>query len=89
MRPVLQRTARSIRCRYLGQDGQAYPAALDSFTDGAIVVCACGHSVHLKVLRGTRNADKRCDARCMSATGPSCECACGGANHGAGHEAVA
>jgi len=24
-----------------------------------------------------------CDVRCMGATGPSCSCACGGANHGA------
>jgi hypothetical protein len=25
-----------------------------------------------------------CDARCMSARGPNCECSCGGKNHGAG-----
>ena len=25
-----------------------------------------------------------CDNRCTSATGPNCECACGGANHGSG-----
>ena len=27
---------------------------------------------------------KACNDRCMGATGPSCECACGGENHGAG-----
>lgn len=26
-----------------------------------------------------------CDARCMNAIGPNCECSCGGANHGRGH----
>jgi hypothetical protein len=26
----------------------------------------------------------KCDARCLNATGKSCECACGGKNHGAG-----
>ena len=25
-----------------------------------------------------------CDIRCMMATGPDCECSCGGANHGRG-----
>lgn len=26
-----------------------------------------------------------CDARCMNAIGHSCDCSCGGANHGRGH----
>lgn len=26
-----------------------------------------------------------CDSRCTNAIGPDCNCACGGANHGAGH----
>lgn len=26
----------------------------------------------------------RCDAKCYDATGDSCQCICGGANHGAG-----
>lgn len=32
------------------------------------------------------NAAERheCGPRCMGATGPNCECSCGGANHGAG-----
>ena len=28
----------------------------------------------------------RCDARCYNATGPDCDCVCGGMNHGAGEE---
>lgn len=27
----------------------------------------------------------QCDARCMNARGKSCECSCGGKNHGAGN----
>lgn len=27
---------------------------------------------------------KRCDARCLNALGPNCECQCGGVNHGRG-----
>lgn len=26
----------------------------------------------------------RCDAKCYNATGPDCDCICGGKNHGAG-----
>lgn len=26
-----------------------------------------------------------CGGKCMNATGPSCDCSCGGMNHGAGH----
>lgn len=28
----------------------------------------------------------RCDAKCYMATGPECDCICGGKNHGAGLE---
>jgi len=31
-----------------------------------------------------RPSKHKCDARCMNAKGTSCECSCGGANHGAG-----
>lgn len=34
-------------------------------------------------IKGVVNVDKACDGRCMSATGPNCECSCGGENHGA------
>ena len=33
-------------------------------------------------LRGTFNAEKTCTGRCMGATGPACDCQCGGENHG-------
>lgn len=33
-------------------------------------------------LEGTYDASKVCNARCMGAAGPSCECSCAGANHG-------
>lgn len=32
---------------------------------------------------GVVNESRACDGRCMSATGPNCECSCGGSNHGA------
>lgn len=33
-------------------------------------------------IQGTHNPHKGCNARCEGATGPSCECECGGENHG-------
>jgi len=32
---------------------------------------------------GVVREDRACDGRCLAATGPNCECSCGGANHGA------
>jgi hypothetical protein len=42
------------------------------------------HAWEGRTLEGQHNAKVRCDARCMGAKGHQCECACGGANHGAG-----
>ena len=36
-------------------------------------------------IRGRYSAVHACDARCIYAKGPNCECSCGGANHGVGH----
>lgn len=33
-------------------------------------------------LKGRVNPAKECNGICMGATGPSCDCACGGENHG-------
>lgn len=57
-----------------------------SFTAGAVrygLVCAeHGTWVHVRPLQGHVVEGKRCDGRCTSATGPVCECECGGENHG-------
>ncbi len=37
------------------------------------------------IVKGRYSAHRRCDARCENAVGPSCECQCGGANHGRGY----
>lgn len=36
-------------------------------------------------LKGTVNPAKECNGRCMASKGPSCDCACGGENHGSSH----
>ena len=51
----------------------------------SVVPCPeCGNRVTVKAVSGTTST-KECDARCMGAVGPSCDCSCGGENHGAGH----
>jgi len=45
----------------------------------------CGAPRHAIAVRGTYSAKKLCGARCMASTGPSCECSCGGKNHGASY----
>lgn len=42
----------------------------------------CHHAMKYGVLDGTVVEGHVCDARCTSARGPSCDCSCGGKNHG-------
>jgi hypothetical protein len=42
------------------------------------------HPVERKIEYKSNPPLHKCDARCMSAKGRSCECSCGGKNHGAG-----
>ena len=48
---------------------------------------SCGKRIRLQPVKGTFSESRKCDARCTGATGPNCECQCGGANHGAAHAA--
>jgi hypothetical protein len=43
----------------------------------------CGHSRKAAQVIGHYSPDHMCDSRCVNATGPNCDCQCGGANHGA------
>jgi len=84
--PGLKHTARSVRCAFDLGGGTIVCATAGSFSDGCFMTCPCGKRFPVRPVRGTHNPDKACSARCQSATGPSCECACGGDNHGASHE---
>lgn len=42
-------------------------------------------SLNLRAIDGTVVPGKKCDARCTGAKGSSCECSCGGENHGCDH----
>jgi hypothetical protein len=67
----------------LATDHLFYKVRVDAMT-AAGLICT-DHNRYLKpeAVRGVVNVDKTCDGRCMAATRASCECSCGGANHGA------
>lgn len=46
--------------------------------------CSKG-GIWFKYVVGSFNPDKVCDGRCMSAKRSSCDCSCGGENHGSAH----
>lgn len=58
-------------------------ATVEGNGDRATIVCRCGALVDAERIYGAMTAGT-CDQRCEGATGPICECACGGANHGGG-----
>lgn len=45
----------------------------------------CNKLTAVEQVFGAVSATKDCDARCINAKRSSCECSCGGANHGGGH----
>lgn len=47
----------------------------------------CGRRVSRVSVRGVFRPSHKCDARCLNSKGGTCECACGGKNHGAGYSA--
>lgn len=84
---------RTVGNEYVGPWFQAFTAdsgaTLYNANGRLIVPCrGCGVLRFAMSVRGVYSAKIKCDARCTHAKGHSCECACGGKNHGAGNEAV-
>lgn len=80
-------SARSGERVLLTPDGASYDHDHPFMLNGVAVCARCpDHGVfRLSLLRGRYVEARMCDARCMNATGPNCDCSCGGANHGASH----
>lgn len=49
--------------------------------DTALYDLSCFLLTHIQI-EGHYREDKKCDGRCIHATGHDCECSCGGKNHG-------
>lgn len=48
--------------------------------------CACGGIIKgWTALKAKISAKHVCGAKCIASKGPSCECSCGGKNHGSSH----
>ena len=47
-----------------------------------------GHLATFAPVQGSFSEAHKCGARCLNATGPSCECQCGGERHGSGHASL-
>lgn len=47
--------------------------------------CCANFKRSCKFVSGKFSAVHTCGSKCLSSTGPACECSCGGKNHGAGH----
>jgi hypothetical protein len=68
--------------RYMTTQG----ALLKSLSSRTCEGCGGGRGHYdVNIVRGVVVEDKPCNAKCMGAVGPSCECSCGGKNHGGGH----
>lgn len=58
-----------------------------AMNDSSRAACACGRSVYgveLRIVQGRFSPDHKCGARCRNSKGHTCDCSCGGANHGQG-----
>jgi hypothetical protein len=53
--------------------------------DGDYFRCECGRLALVKPIKGRIKPAIVCDSRCTGATGPACDCSCGGDNHGGAH----
>jgi len=84
---ILKHTCGAISRVYVGPwyfkgyaaDGRT-PADLD-----ATITCACGKQLkieHGRALYGRYVTTTICSDKCTGASGPSCDCQCGGMNHG-------
>lgn len=62
------------------------PVYIHERTGSVVLNCkGCGAPKYATRVAGVFNAAVKCGARCMSATGTTCECSCAGKNHGGNH----
>jgi hypothetical protein len=81
----------SALATYCGGTGPSLAADSPVFIGkwgGIVIKCkGCGEERDAKRVKGVFSAKHVCSAKCLASTGFSCECSCGGKNHGASHAA--
>lgn len=83
-----KRTISALMTAEIHVGGRAYAegdVAAHVISNGVIIVPCCGRNRELRAVRGILSEKHQCGARCMASKGPSCECSCGGQNHGASY----
>lgn len=86
MTTAIATTGQILRCgrkhtTKLDNDWRSLDAHWDAY---GYMRCHCGAPVKMTQIQG-RVTDTKCGARCTSATGPVCDCECGGNRHGEDH----
>lgn len=56
--------------------------------DYAIRCSSCGKARRAFGVFGKFSSKHKCGAKCLASKGPTCECSCGGKNHGASYSAA-
>jgi len=74
--------------RWVGKCRNGHPFALDlepgENNNPKNQYCSCGAArMRMSAVQG-RVSETKCSSKCTGAVGPSCDCECGGRNHGAG-----
>lgn len=86
---VIRRTVPGVmRSRRIGYSYARTVEKLEAVytpNDSPIFCATHRRQIWFKRIDGKVSEVHICDARCLNATGPNCECSCGGANHGMNH----
>lgn len=82
---VTVETERTYRSDKFGEVGRRTAVTLENGTRAPAGFECCGRSWDFKAVRGRLNPEKQCSAKCQASVGHTCECSCGGKNHGAAH----
>ena len=75
---------------FIAKCANGHTAKTDSFQalqSGVYIVCPCGSRGIARSMNITIVPERACTSRCTNAQGPTCDCSCGGHNHGADHTA--
>lgn len=74
--------------RYVGQTPEKYTIWDAAYSPHNYLIHCAKHryQIGFREIEGTFSDVHTCDARCMSAKGPNCDCSCGGANHGGAYQ---
>jgi hypothetical protein len=68
--------------------GPVFIGVAGCYLNDTCVACkGCGINRRAEAVRGRFSAKHKCNAKCLASKGPTCECSCGGKNHGASYGA--